>query len=74
MLDKVYNGIKKNNIEFLDDNINQVLEDLGVLFDNVMNIKISQEVVQQSIDVVELLDDYCESINLDSFEGVKSIA
>ena len=74
VLDKVYNGIKKNNIEFLDDNINQVLEDLGVLFDNIMNIKISQEVVQQSIDVVELLDDYCESINLDSFEGVKSIA
>ena len=74
VLDKVYNGIKKNNIEFLDDNVNQVLETLGVSFDNVMNIKISQEVVQQAINVIELLNDYNDSQNLDCFESVKSIA
>lgn len=74
ILEKVYNSIKKNNIDFLDDNVNQVLEYVNVSFENVMNIKIAQEVVQQSIDVVELLEDYSDSENLDYFENVKSIA
>ena len=71
-LDKAYNGLKKLSGEFLDDNVNSVLDELQISFDNIMNIKIGQVAEQQSIDVSDLLDACNSSISQDV--EVKSIA
>ena len=71
-LDKAYNGLKKLSGEFLDDNVNSVLDELQISFDNIMNIKIGQVAEQQSIDVSDLLDACNSSISQEV--EVKSIA
>ena len=62
-LDKAYNGLKKLSGEFLDDNLNSVLEELDISFDNVMIVKIGQVAEQKSIDVSDLLDACNDSIS-----------
>lgn len=61
VLESTYKGLKKIDCPFLDDNVHQVFEEIGVDFENVMNIKIGQEVVQQSIDVQDIIDTYNET-------------
>lgn len=74
VLEYVYSSIKKNNVCFLDDNVNNIFSDLGVSFDNVMNIKIAQDVVKQSICVSDLLDDYDINVKLECLEMSEGIA
>ena len=62
--------MKKLSGEFLDDNINSVLGELGISFDSVMNVKIGQVAEQQSIDVTELLDACSESISQEVVENI----
>ena len=69
-LDKAYSGMKQLSGEFLDDNVNSVLEELGISFDSVMNVKIGQVAEQQSIDVTDLLDTCRESISQEVVENI----
>lgn len=69
-----YVKLKCSYGDFLEEGIQQLLEDLGVSFDNIMNIKTSQNVQQQSISVDDIIEAYDESISTDGLEVSKSIA
>ena len=69
-LDKAYNGLKKLSGEFLDDNLNSVLEELDISFDNVMIVKIGQVAEQQSIDVSDLQEACYKSISQEVVENI----
>ena len=62
VLQKLYKGLKKVDCQILDGDIHKILEDVGVSLDEVMDIRTSQEVVQQSIDVQDVLDTYDDTI------------
>lgn len=69
-----YEKLKKSNDDFLEEGIHQLFDDLDISFDNIMNIKTSQRVEQQSISVDDLLDAYDESLGSENLEVSKSIA
>lgn len=62
VLQKLYKGLKNIDCQILDGDIHKILEDVGVSLDEVMDIRTSQEVVQQSIDVQDVLDTYDDTI------------
>ena len=62
VLQTLYNGLKKMDCQFLDGDIHQVLEEIGVSLNDVMDIKTAQEVVQHSIDVQDIIDTYDDTI------------
>ena len=69
-----YEKLKKSHGEYLEENIHQILDDLGISFNNIMNIKTSQSVEQQSISVDDIIEAYDDSSISENLEVVKSIA